>query len=124
MLKKVVNYENFDGVKVNETLYFNLTKAEVVEMEMSTEGGLTKYLEQIVEEKDPAKILEIFKKIILKAYGEKSPDGKHFLKSSELAEAFSHTEAYSELFMELLSNPDSASAFIEAIIPKPDPVKN
>jgi hypothetical protein len=117
MLKKTISYVDFDGNKRTEDFYFNLTKAEVTEMEMSTEGGLGKMLEKIVAAQDTKKIIETFKDLILRAYGEKSNDGKRFIKSQELKDAFSQTEAYSELFMELATNAESSSAFVNAIVP-------
>lgn len=120
MLKKTITYTDYDGNKRTEDFYFNLSKAEVAEMEMSTEGGLTKTLEKIVAEQDGKRIIEMFKDLILKAYGEKSLDGKRFIKSKELSEAFSQTEAYSELFMELAMNAEASAAFVNGIIPVMD----
>jgi len=117
MLKKTISYTDYDGNLRTEDFYFNLTKAEVTEMELSAEGGLSKMLEKIVASQDSKRIMEIFKDIILKAYGEKSPDGKRFIKNQELREGFAQTEAYSELFMELATNTDAASSFINGIVP-------
>ena len=117
MLKKTITYTNYNGIELTEEFYFNLSKAEVMEMEMSTSGGLAEMITRIVAAQDAPAIIKIFKELILKAYGEKSPDGKRFIKSNELSEAFSQTEAYSELFMELASNADAASAFVNGIIP-------
>lgn len=117
MLKKTITYTNYNGIELTEDFYFNLSKAEVMEMEMSTSGGLAEMITRIVAAQDAPAIIKIFKELILKAYGEKSPDGKRFIKSNELSEAFSQTEAYSELFMELASNADAASAFVNGIIP-------
>ena len=116
MLKKTITYTNYNGIELTEDFYFNLSKAEVMEMEMSTSGGLAEMITRIVAAQDAPAIIKIFKELILKAYGEKSPDGKRFIKSNELSEAFSQTEAYSELFMELASNADAASAFVNGII--------
>jgi len=117
MLKKTITYKDYDDNERKEDFFFNLSKAEVTEMEMSTEGGLAKMLQKIVDEKDTKRIIEVFKDLILKAYGEKSPDGKRFIKSQELRDAFSQTEAYSELFMELAMNDQAAAAFVNGIIP-------
>lgn len=117
MLKKTITYTDYDGNERTEDFYFNLSKAEVTEMEMSTEGGLSKALTKIVEAKDAKRIIEAFKDLVLKAYGEKSPDGRRFIKNKELREAFSQTEAYSEIFMELATNAEAASAFVNGIIP-------
>jgi hypothetical protein len=118
MLKKTITYTDYDGNQRTEDFYFNLTKAEVTEFEMSTNGGLKKLLDKIVKEQDSKRVLELLKEIVLKAYGEKSMDGKRFIKSQELRDAFTQTEAYSELFMELLTNADVTAAFMNAIIPQ------
>lgn len=118
MLKKTITYTDYDGNQRIEDFYFNLTKAEVTEMELSVNGGLVKFLEKIVAEQDSKQIVEKFKDLILRAYGEKSPDGKRFIKSQELRDAFSQTEAYSDLFIELASNADAAAAFVNGIIPQ------
>ncbi len=118
MLKKNIKYVDYDGIDRAEDFYFNLNKAEIVELELGTTGGLTKTLEKIVQEKDNKRIVEYFKAIILKAYGEKSADGRRFIKSQELRDAFEQTEAYSELFMELSSNAKAAADFISGIVPK------
>ena len=117
MLKKVIKYEDYNGVQREEAFYFNLTKAEIMEMELSTVGGLTGMITSIVEAKDTPAIIKTFKEIILKAYGEKSPDGERFMKSEEISEAFAQTEAYSELFMELLTDSKAAADFVNGIVP-------
>ena len=117
MLKKTITYTDFDGNDRTEDFYFNLTKAEVTEMEMSTDGGMAKLLKKIVDEQDSKKIIEHFKTLILNSYGEKSLDGKRFVKSNELRDSFVQSEAYSELFMELATNAEAASAFVNGILP-------
>lgn len=121
MLKKTITYTDYDGNERTEDFYFNLKKSEVMEMEMGTTGGMRKMLEKIVAEQDSKRIIETFKDIILRAYGEKTADGKRFMKSQELADAFSQTEAYSELFMELATDADAAAVFINGIIPQMPP---
>lgn len=117
MLKKDITYTNFDGNQVTETFYFNLTKAEIVEMQVSEPLGLAETLQALVAERDGAKIIEHFKRIILQSYGEKTADGKRFVKTAEARDAFASTEAYSELFMELATNADAASQFVNGIMP-------
>ena len=117
MLKKTMTYTDYNGNVRTEDFYFNLTKAEVMEMELSTSGGLAEMLQKVVAAQDSPSIIKIFKDLILKAYGEKSPDGKHFIKSEAISTAFSQTEAYSQLFMELATDADAASAFVNGIIP-------
>ena len=117
MLKKVIKYTDYDGNERAETFYFNLSKAELMEMEFGRDGKLTQYFEKIVEAQDNVKIMAMFKEIILKAFGEKSPDGKRFIKSKELSEAFSQTEAYTELMMEIMAGDGAATAFAVGILP-------
>ena len=117
MLKKTITYTDYNGSSRTEDFYFNLTKAEIMEMELSTAGGLAGMIEKIVATQDAPSIIKIFKELVLKAYGEKSADGKRFVKSEELATAFSQTEAYSILFMELATDADAAQKFVNGIIP-------
>lgn len=117
MLKKTINYVDYNGEQRSEDYMFNLSQAECMEMELSTNGGMQQLIERIVSEKDNEKIVEIFKKIILKAYGIKSPDGKYFRKSAEISKDFESTEAYSVLFMELATNSDAAAEFIRGVLP-------
>lgn len=121
MLKKTITYIDYNGEERKEDFYFNLSKAEVMEMELSTTGGLAEMIQRIVAAKDAPAIIKIFKDLVLKAYGEKSPDGKRFMKVDDngkpLYIAFSQTEAYSQLFMELATDADAAAAFVNGIIP-------
>lgn len=117
MLKKTITYPDYNGVERTEDFYFNLSKAEVMEMEMSTTGGLGAMVEKIVAAKDAPSIIKVFKDLILKSYGEKSADGKRFMKSPELSEAFAQTEAYSILFMELATDAEAGAAFVNGIVP-------
>lgn len=117
MLKKTITYTDYNGIERTEDFYFNLTKAELSEMELSVNGGMTEWIQQIVNTHDNAQIVKIFKMIILESYGEKSVDGKRFVKSEELRDAFAQTEAYSELFMELIGDEAKAAAFVNGVIP-------
>lgn len=117
MLKITKTYTDYNGVERTEDFYFNLTKAEIMEMEMSTTGGLAEMIKKIVDAKDAPAIIKIFKELILKAYGEKSADGKRFIKSQEISNAFAQTEAYSQIFMELATDSDAAAKFVNGIIP-------
>lgn len=122
MVKKTIKYEDYNGVEREDDLYFNLTEAELMEMEMGTVGGLAETIEKITKAQDAPAIINMFKSIILKAYGEKSADGKRFIKVNDsgvpLSIAFSQTEAYSQLFMELATNADEAAKFVNGIVPK------
>ena len=117
MLKKTVTYVDYNGLERTEDFYFNLTKAEVAEMELSVQGGFSKMLEEIVASKDNVQIVNLFKQMVLKSYGEKSPDGRRFIKSDEIAQAFAQTEAYSEIFMELALDEKKAADFVNGIMP-------
>ena len=118
MLKKTIKYTDYDGNEREEDFYFNLSKAEVTEMELSKEGGMSEYIKKISATQNAPELIKLFKEIITKSYGEKSLDGKRFIKNKELTEAFIQTEAYSELFVELASNADEAVKFINGIMPK------
>ena len=118
MLKKTVTYNDYNGSERTEDFYFNLTKAEIMEMELTTVGGLSAMIEKIVAAKDGPTIIKTFKDLVLKAYGEKSADGRRFIKSPEIAEAFSQTEAYSQIFMELATDDEAAAKFVNGIIPE------
>lgn len=118
MLKKTVMYVDYNGVERTEDLYFNLTKAEIMEMEMGISGGLSEQITKVIEAKDNVSIIKIFKGLVLKSYGEKSPDGRRFMKSEEIRTAFSQTEAYSNIFMELATDAKAASAFVNGIMPQ------
>lgn len=120
MIKKTMTYTDYDGVQRTEDFYFNLTKAEVAEMQMSTVGGLDKMINQIISEQDGKRIIELFKDLVLRSYGRKSPDGRRFIKNQELRDDFAQTEAYSDLFMELATDADAASAFVNGIVPNMD----
>lgn len=121
MLKKTIKYIDYNGNEIVEDFYFNLNEAEITEMEMGMAGGLSDLLTKIIDTHDVPQLIKYFKAIILKSYGVKSPDGKQFIKSEELSTAFSQTEAYNQLFMELFSGDNSASAaadFVNGIMPK------
>lgn len=121
MYKKTITYTDYDGNERNEDFYFNLTKAELMEMDLSEDGGMENRIKRIVNSRNTKEIIEVFKDIILSSYGEKSPDGKRFVKvinGHSLSEDFAQTEAYSELFMELATNDKSATEFISNVIPK------
>lgn len=117
MLKKTITYTDYNGVERTEDFYFHFSKAELAEMEMGTTGGYAEMITKIVAAQDAPTLIKIFKELVLKAYGEKSADGKRFIKSEEIAIAFSQTEAYSQLFMELATDSDAAQKFVNGIMP-------
>ena len=121
MITKTIKYTDYNGVEREEKFLFNLTKAELMEMEMGTTGGLAEMIQKIIETQDAPSIIKIFKDLVLKAYGEKSADGKRFIKINDagvpLSIGFSQTEAYSQLFMELAMDAEKAAEFVKGIIP-------
>lgn len=117
MYKDTRTYTDFDGNERTEDFYFNLTKAEVFEMELSIDGGLGDRLDRIIKSKNVPAIIKTFKDLVLKAYGQKSPDGKRFIKNDALREEFEQCPAYSDIFMELATDADKASKFIIGIVP-------
>lgn len=118
MLKKTYTYEDYKGAQRTEDFYFDFSEAEVMEMELSTAGGFAEYIETIVKANDSQTLFKTFKELILKAYGEKSADGREFVKSEKLSIKFSQTKAYSMLLMELVSSDVAAVEFFKGVIPK------
>ena len=117
MLKKIITYTDYNGVERTEPFYFNLSKAELMEMELGVTGGMTEMLDKIIAAKDAPSLMKTFKEMIMKSYGVKSDDGKRIIKSEELSIAFTQTEAYSVLFMELITDDKAAADFVNGIIP-------
>mgnify|MGYP001776454005 CR=1 FL=1 len=117
MLKKTVTYTDFDGLERTEDIFFNLSKAEIMKMQLSVDGGLDAKIQKIIKNKDIPALTAVFTDLLSKAYGIKSDDGKRFIKSKELTEEFEQTEAYSQIFMELLTDDKAAAEFINGIIP-------
>lgn len=121
MLKKTITYTDYDGNQRTEDLYFNMSKAELMELEMSTPGGFAEMCQRAMAKQDAPALMKIFKDLIVKSYGEKSADGKRFAKTdvngNSLADEFLQTEAYSVLFMELFSSTEAATEFFTGVIP-------
>lgn len=117
MIKETITYEDFNGTERTEDFYFNLSKAELIEMELSTDGGFSNYINKITAAKDTKTLIMLFKKIILSSYGEKSLDGKRFIKSEEISKAFQETEAFSILFHKLAVDDGAAANFVNGLIP-------
>ena len=118
MVKKTIKYTDYNGKEREEDYYFNLSKVELLEMEMSAEGGLENKIKKIVESDDKAEIVKYFKEIIKKSFGKKSEDGKRFIKNPKDFEEFEQTEAYVNFFMALATNADAGANFINGIIPQ------
>ena len=117
MLKETIKYQDYDGNEYEEDFYFNLNKSELIKLQTSIPGGLEQMIKNIIAAKDQNALMSMFSKIIHISYGEKSPDGKHFVKSEEIATAFEQTLAYDNLFIELINDADKAAAFINGILP-------
>lgn len=119
MLKKTITYEDYNGVQRTEDFYFNLTKVECMELEYETvEGGsLSESINTLIEAKDMGTVIKTIKQIVLTAYGVKSPDGKRFIKSDELRDAFEQSPAFEEVYWELVSDAEKAADFISGIVP-------
>lgn len=118
MLKKTITYTDYNEVEHTEDFYFNLSKAELAELETTVPGGFGAMIDKIIKAGDTVKLAELFKDIICRSYGVKSDDGKRFIKNKETLDAFLESEAYSELYFELATNADKAAAFVTGILPK------
>lgn len=118
MYCKTITYTDYDGNKHTEDYYFNISKAELLEMEMERDGGMIEYLNTIVEAENPKEVINVFKEFIRRSIGKKSVDGKRFMKNQEITDNFMASEAYSELFMELITNAEESANFINRIIPQ------
>lgn len=117
MYKKTITFTDYNGIQRTEDHLFNLSKAELIMMESSVTGGMEQKLRKIVESQDNVAIMEVFKDLIHRSYGKKSDDGRRFIKSDEFATEFEQTEAYSELVVGLLKDPDEAALFVNGIMP-------
>ena len=118
MLKRTMKYEDYNGNQITEDFYFNLTEAELAEMQLSVDGGMAALMETVVNTNDIPTLIKVFKKILLASYGKKSPDGKRFIKNDAIREEFEQCPVYSDLFMELAGDATKAANFINAIIPQ------
>lgn len=124
MFKKTITYTDYDGNKRTEDFYFNLTKAEIALMELSMPGGLQGYAQSLQDTHDNKKLVDIFVELIKASYGVKSADGRRFIKSNEATTEFTQTPAYSELIVELISNPETAAAFFNGLAESVSATKN
>ena len=117
MYKKTITYTDYNGEQRTEDFYFDLTKTEAMKLDLGIAGGLEAYMNRCLQRMDVPAILDLFDKIVLKAYGEKSADGRRFVKSNELSIEFTQTPAYDVLIQEIFSNPEKATEFMEGILP-------
>lgn len=118
MYVKEIEYTDFNGVARKEKFYFNLTKAEILDMELGKTGGLTEYIQKILEAQDTPAIMSLFKSLLLKSYGIKSDDGRRFVKNDQIRAEFEQTQAFSDLYMLLALDDNEASKFVNAIVPE------
>lgn len=118
MYARKINFKDYDGNDCEEVFYFNLNKAEVMDW-LVTAGGYTldKVMEKLTREHNGKEIMNVFKDLIYRSYGVRDVDSRRFIKSKEVKDAFMETEAYSELFYELVTDAEKAAAFVNAIIP-------
>lgn len=117
MFKITKTTTNFNGEEITRDYFFNLTEAEIVNMQFGKSGGLYDYLATIINAKEQTSIIDTINKIVLEAYGEKSPDGEYFLKNDEIKEKFKATQAFSDIYMELAFDDEKAAEFINGILP-------
>lgn len=117
MIKKTITFTDYNNNVRKEDFYFNLSKAELAIMEMGTKGGMVEMINRIIDAQDSPALIKIFQDFIQRSYGVKTPDGRGFVKRKEDLEDFMSTEAYSQLFMELVTDSKAAAEFINGIIP-------
>jgi hypothetical protein len=118
MFKETITYTDYNGVERTEDFLFNLTEAEIMEMEMGVTGGLAEQIQRVTQTQDGPTIIKIFKDLVLNSHGVKSPDGKRFIKNDEIRAAFEQNPAYSIIFMKYATDADAASKFVNGIIPQ------
>lgn len=118
MLKKTITYTDYDGMERTEDFWFNLSKTELTKLDAELPGGVLGVLRKIIDKKDRKALVDFIETLILRSYGEKTLDGKRFVKTPDMAEEFMQTPAYDELFMSILSDTDSQTGFINGVIPQ------
>lgn len=124
MLKKTVTYTDYNGVERTEDFYFNLTRSELMEMHLTTEGGMDEKINNIIKAKSQPELEKLFKEILLKSYGKKSPDGRLFMKNDEIRAEFEASPVYDELYMKLFTDENAAADFVNGVIPQVQPNAN
>lgn len=124
MLKKTVTYTDYNGVERTEDFYFNLTRSELMEMHLTTEGGMDEKINSIIKAKSQRELEKLFKEILLKSYGKKSPDGRLFMKNDEIRAEFEASPVYDELYMKLFTDENAAADFVNGVIPQVQPQAN
>lgn len=117
MLKKTYTYTDYNGVERTETFYFHFTEAEILDMEMSSEGGFAERVQKIIDAKDQSALMKVIKNFVIDAYGVKSDDGRRFIKNEEVKTAFVESPAFSDIFMDMVTNDELAAEFVNGVIP-------
>lgn len=117
MLKKTYTYKDYNDIERTETFYFHFTEAEILDMEMSAEGGFAERVQRIIDAKDQAALMKLIKKFVIDAYGVKSDDGRRFIKNEEVKTAFLECPAFSDIFMDMVTNDELAAEFVNGVIP-------
>ena len=124
MLKKRIKYEDYNGEIREEDFYFNLNASELIELEWNPSGKkISETIDELSRSTDNQRIIEIFKDLLLRSYGEKSSDGRRFIKSDEIRKEFEQSKAFEELYMELFTNANKAAEFVQGIIPDTDKIR-
>ena len=118
MYKRTITYTDYFGQERKEDVYFNLNRSELTKLQLSTQRGYVNMLQDLIDKNDGPTIMKTFDEIIRMAYGEKSEDGRRFIKSPELSEAFTQTPMYDQLYMELCTDAKAAAEFVNNIIPQ------
>ena len=117
MYKITRKFEDYNGVEKEQDFWFNLSKADILKMELSEEGGMDKRLDKLVKTKDMKEAIRVFEGLLLMAYGVKTDDGR-FVKNDQVRAEFASSAAYSDIYFELATNPEAAQKFVEGVIPK------
>ena len=118
MIKKTITYKDYNGIERTESFYFHFNEAEILDMEMSVEGGFAERVQKIIDAKEQTQLLKVIKKFVIDAYGVKDPEGRRFIKSDDVKNAFLECPAYSAIFMELVTNDEVAAEFVNGVIPE------
>lgn len=115
MFKHSVEYVDFNGSDRKEDLYFHLSLPEVTRLEAEIGMGLEDYIKGLTTNQELNTLLAFLERMLLSSYGQKTSDGKSFIKSQVIREAFEYSQAYAEIFEQVLSNPDLARKFGENV---------
>lgn len=113
-------YTDYNEVEKTETFWFNLNKAELMQLALGPKGGLEGVIEEITRTTDTGRVLDLIKEILLMSYGRKTPDGR-FAKTDDdghkYALEFEQTAAFDEIYVDLFNDVDSLIAFVNGVVP-------